>query len=73
MNANILNPYNSGLKLIIKHIISLICITVVKQILFIQLDVDSWKQLGNYIKTLINQYIQSPLLSNLFKIKVRDN
>ena len=28
---------------------------------------------GNYIKTFINQHIQTPLVLKSFKIKVRDN
>ena len=64
MKAMISKLYNSGLKFI-NH---LICIAVVRQIL---LDLDCCKWLSNYIQTLINQHIQSPLVSKLFKIKVR--
>ena len=35
-----------------------------------QLNVDCCKWLDNYINTLINQHIQSPLISNLFQINV---
>ena len=68
-NATLLHHYNLGLKLMI----SLTYIAEVRQILKIQLDLNYCKRLGICIKALINQNIQSPLLSTLFKITVRDN
>ena len=67
MKAIMSKLYNSGLKLI-NHLIYLICIAVVRQIL---LDLNCCKWLSNYIQTLTNHHIQSPLVSKLIKIKVR--
>ena len=69
---NALNPYNSGLKLI-NCLIPLAYVAVVRQIQKIQLDFNYCERLSNCIKTLINQNIQSPLLTKLFKIAVYEN
>ena len=58
--------FKSGLKLI-NCLISLIYVVVVRQIPI------RYKWLSNCIKPLINQNIQSPLLTKLFKIAVYDN
>ena len=71
-NATLLQHFNLGLKLI-NCLISLTYVVEVRQILTIQLDLNYCKRLSNYINALINQNIQSPLLSMLFKIAVRDN
>ena len=71
-NATLLHQYNLGLKLI-NYMISLTYVAEVWQILTIQLDLNYCKRLGNCIKALINQNIQSPLLPTLYKITVRDN
>ena len=71
-NATLLHHYNLGLKLI-NCLISLTYVAQVRQILTIQLDLNYYKRLSNCIKALINQNIQSPLFSTLFKITVRDN
>lgn len=62
----VFNIYNLGFKLI-KQLISFICITVDRRVLFIQIN---W--LSNYINTCINQHIQGPLL-NYFNSSVRGN
>ena len=61
MKSMVLTLYNSGLKLII----------LARQMLLIQLELIV--ATGNYIKTFINQHIQTPLVLKSFKIKVRDN
>ena len=55
------------------YLISLAYVVEGKQILTVQLDLNYCKRLSDCIKALINQNIQSPLLSTLFKIMVRDN
>ena len=69
-NATLLHHYNLGLKLI-NCLISLTYVAELRQILIIQFDLNYCKRLNNCIKALINQNIQSPLLSTLFKIMVR--
>ena len=72
MNATLLHHYYLGFKLI-NYLILLTYVAEVRQILTIQLDLNYCKRLSNCIKAHINQNIQSPLLSTLFKITVKDN
>ena len=69
MKAKVLNCYNLGL-IITKYLISFMCIAVVMQIF---MNVSYCSRLRIYFNTLMNQHNQSPLLSKLFKIKVRVN
>ena len=71
-NTTLLHHHNLGLKLI-NCLISLTYVLDVRQILTIQLDLNYCKRLSNCIYALINQNIQSPLSSTLFKITVRYN
>ena len=68
IKSMVLTLYNSGLKLIK-------CLIYYRSkanaINSIRVNCCNW--LSNYIKTFINQHIQTPLVLKSFKIKVRDN